>query len=115
MQANPKLAQQTIAIHIPAGHHHLQIVPQLAPLEQQPRQYRLIVQWQDKTLPRSVPAPTPEDPLPPNALVFDTQLQPGGNRLAVSIIAALPRGEKLPNGEDSEVERFVILAHLASH
>ncbi len=115
VQASPKLAQQTIVVQVPPGHHTLQIIPQIAPLEQQRRQYRAFVQWQDKTLPRSVPVPSPEDPLPHNALVFDAPLQPGGNRIAVSIVAALPHGEKLPDGEEAESERFTILAHLAMH
>ncbi|KAH8883838.1 hypothetical protein GQ53DRAFT_731750 [Thozetella sp. PMI_491] len=111
--ASPTDAQQSDVFHIPPGHHHMQLIVQLAPLEQQRRQYKLIVRWQHKTvLSPAMVNPTAEDPLPPNALVFNLQLQPTDNFLEVKVAAALPQGQKLPGGEDSESESFEINAYL---
>jgi hypothetical protein len=100
---------------MPYAHNMIQIIPRIAALERQQRQYRIFVSVNNMPLPRSTPLPIPEDPLPLNSLVFDAQLQPGGNRIQVYIVAALPKGEKLPSGVEGEVERITIIAHLLSH
>jgi hypothetical protein len=110
--AHPKLAQQNFTVHIPAGQFKLQIVPTIAPLDQQHRQYRLFVTMNGQMVARGTPTPAPDDPLPPNALVFEAMLQPGTNLIVVTIIAALPKGQKLPSGADCELEKITINAHL---
>jgi hypothetical protein len=62
---------------------------------------------------RATPLPIPDDPLPQHAIVFDVGLQTGTNLIQVSLIAALARGQKLPNGTDCELEKITINAHLS--
>lgn len=110
--AHPKEAQQNISVHLAGNHSRLQIIPRLAPFEQQGRQYRLFVSVNGQTVGRSTPLPIPDDPLPVNAMVFDAGLQLGTNIIAVTVVAALPKGQKLPNGADSELESMSINVHL---
>jgi hypothetical protein len=110
--AHPKEAHQNFAIHIPGQHSRLQLIPRLAPFEQQGRAYRLFVSINGQTMPRATPLPVADDPLPVNALVFDLPLQYATNIISITIIAALPKGERLSNGADCEVERLVINAQL---
>ncbi|KAK1828548.1 Bromodomain-containing protein [Podospora conica] len=111
--AHPKLAHQNFTVHIPANQHKLQIVPTLSPLDQQQRHHRLFVTLNGLLVTRGTPTPAPDDPLPPNAMVFEVMLQPGTNQIVVAIIAALPKGQKLPGGAECEVERITINAHLS--
>ncbi|KAK3942759.1 Bromodomain-containing protein [Diplogelasinospora grovesii] len=110
--AHPKLAQQSLTIHIGGAHSRLQLIPRLAALEQQQRQYRLFVTINGQMVGRATPLPIPDDPLPMNAMVFDIPLQPGSNMISVQMIAALPKGQKLPTGADCELERITVMAHL---
>lgn len=110
--AHAREAQQNFSLHIPGGHSRLQLIPRLAPFEQQGRGYRMWVSVNGQTLSRATPLPIPDDPLPVNALVFDLQLQYTTNIIIITIIAALPKGQKLSNGADVEVERMVINAQL---
>jgi hypothetical protein len=112
LRAHPKLAQQNVAVVVPAKHKMMQIIPKIAPLEQQFRQFRLFVLFNNMMLHRTTPLPIPDDPLPANALVYDATLQPGVNAIQVHVIAALPKGQKLPNGSECELEKFTILVHL---
>ncbi|KAK0734235.1 hypothetical protein B0T26DRAFT_61084 [Lasiosphaeria miniovina] len=111
--AHPKIAQQNIAVHIPGNHSRLQLIPRLAPLEQQQRPYKLFVTINNQTVGRATPLPIPDDPLPPTAMVFDLALQPGTNLIVVTLIAALPRGHKLPNGAECEIEKITINAFMS--
>jgi hypothetical protein len=111
--AHPKLAHQNLTVHIPANQSRLQIVPTLAPLDHQQRPHRLFVTINGNLASRGTPTPAPDDPLPPNALVFEVMLQTGTNLIAVTLVAALPKGQKLPSGADCEVERITINAFLA--
>ncbi|KAK5663543.1 hypothetical protein OQA88_3974 [Cercophora sp. LCS_1] len=111
--AHPKLAQRNFTVHIPAGQHKLQIIPTLAPLDQQQRQHRLFVTINGHMVSRGTPTPAPDDPIPPNALVFEVNLQPGTNLIAITVLAALPRGQKLPSGTDCELEKVTINAFLS--
>ncbi|KAK2068253.1 hypothetical protein P8C59_002902 [Phyllachora maydis] len=110
--AHPKLAHQTITILVPGEHRCLQIIPKIAPLEQQKRQFRQFVIVNGVTLHRAPPLPIPEDPLPLDAIVYDGTLQHGVNMIQIHMIAALPRGQQLPNGAECELEKVTILAHL---
>jgi len=110
--AHPKLAQQNFTVHIPANQFKLQIVPTLGSLVEQQRAHRLFVTLDGQMVPRGTPTPAPDDPLPQNALVFDALLHPGTNVIVVSVIAALPNGQKLPSGADCELESITIYAHL---
>jgi len=113
LPAHPKLARQNLTFHLNGIHTRLQLIPRLAPLEQQQRQYRLFVTVNGHTVGRATPLPLPDDPIPPNAPVFDLMLHPGTNMITVIIIAALPKGQKLPGGEECEVEKFTLNAHLS--
>ncbi|KAL2165342.1 hypothetical protein VTH06DRAFT_639 [Thermothelomyces fergusii] len=110
--AHPKEAHQNLTTHIPAAHSRLQLIPRLAPFEQQGRQYRMFVTVNGQTVVRAPPVPADDDPLPPNPVVFDLVLQPVTNIIAVTVIASLPKGQKLPNGADCEVEKLVLNVQL---
>jgi hypothetical protein len=111
--AHPTLAQQNLTVHIPANQYKLQIIPNLAPLDQQQRHHRLFVTMNGHLVSRGTPTPAPDDPLPLNALVFEVGLQPGTSVIAITLVSALPKGQKLPNGSDCELERITINAHLS--
>lgn len=110
--AHPKEAHQNITLHIPGNHSRLQLIPRLAPFEQQGRQYRLFVMVNGQMVGRATPLPVPDDPLPQNAVVFDIGLQLMTNIITLSVIASLPKGQKLPNGADCEVEKLVLNIQL---
>lgn len=112
LPADPKLAQQSVTFHLPASHSRLQLVPRLAPFEQQGRQYKLIVQINGQMVGRATPIPAPDDPLPLNAMVFDLGLTLGTNMIVVTVVASLPKGQKLENGASAEVERLTMNVHL---
>lgn len=99
-------------MHIPGTQSRLQLIPRLAPFEQQGRQYRIFVQVNGQMVGRTTPLPVPDDPLPPNALVFDLGLQYGVNTVQVTVIASLPKGQRLPNGAEAEVEKLVLYLQL---
>lgn len=106
--AHPKEAHQNLALHIPGNQSRLQLIPRLAPFEQQGRQYRLFVTVNGQMIGRATPLPVPDDPLPANAVVFDVNLHHATNIVTLSVIASLPKGQKLPNGADCEVEKLVL-------
>ncbi|KAK3354663.1 Bromodomain-containing protein [Neurospora tetraspora] len=111
--AHPKLAQQNLTVHLPTNHSRLQLIPRLSPiLEQQQRQYRLFITINGSMVGRATPLPISDDPLPVNAIVFDLPLQPGTTVISVTMIAALPKGQKLPSGAECELERISINAFL---
>ena len=110
--AHPKEAHQNLTVHIPSSHNRLQLIPRLAPFEQQGRQYRMFVMVNGQTIGRAAPIPVTDDPLPPNPIVFDVILQPITNIIAVTVIAGLPKGQKLPTGADCEVEKLNLNVQL---
>lgn len=81
-------------------------------MEQQQRQYRLFITVNGSMVGRATPLPIPDDPLPVNAIVFDIPLQPGTTVISVTMIAALPKGQKLPSGAECELERISVNAFL---
>ena len=110
--ADPRLAQQSLTVHIPANQSKLQIIPIIAALDQKLQHHRLFVTVNGHNIMRGTPTPAPEDPLPRNALVFEVALQPGTSIIAITMVAALPKGQKLPSGADCELERVTIYTHL---
>lgn len=107
-----KVSQQSVTVHMPANQLRIQIVPTLpAFLEKEGRQYRLWVIINRHTL-------TPVHGVPGQMLstgerVFEAQLQAGiVNTIEVHVVAALPKGQKLPSGEDFEVEQMTVLANV---
>lgn len=110
--AHPREAHQSLTMHLPASHHRLQLIPRLAPFEQQGRQYRMFVAVNGHTVGRAVPLPVKDDPLPQNAIVFEASLQASTNIIVVTVIANLPKGQKLMNGADCEVEKLVLNLQL---
>jgi hypothetical protein len=110
--AHPKEAHQNLTLHVPGHHHRLQLIPRLPPFESEGRQYRLFVTVNGDTVGRAAPLPVPDDPLPATAIVFDINLQHTTNVVTVTVIASLPKGQKLPNGADCEVEKLVLNLQL---
>lgn len=114
IDADPVLAQHSTTVHIPRDQPRLQVIPIIGPLEQQNRAYRLFVVVNGRVEHRQAPFPIPGDDLAltQNSLVFDAKLELGMNEIQVHVVAALPKGEKLPGGEDCEVEVFRVVAQL---
>ncbi|OIW28075.1 hypothetical protein CONLIGDRAFT_461062 [Coniochaeta ligniaria NRRL 30616] len=112
--ADPVYAQHSITVHVPNNQYKLQVIPIIAPLEQQNRAYRLFVVCNGNVLSRSPPFPIPDDDLAhlQNLLVFEANLGLGLNEIQVHVVAALPKGQKLPGGEECEVEVFRVVAQL---
>lgn len=110
--AHPTEAQQNLTLHIPGHHNRLQLIPRLPPLRQQARQYRMFVAVNGQTMQPQAPLPVPDDPLPQDAVVLDASLQHGTNIISITVVASLPKGQKLPNGADCEVEKLVLNVQL---
>jgi hypothetical protein len=112
--ADDRLAMHATTIHVPSNQYQLQVIPVLAPLEQQLRQYKVFVTVNNQTQSRQAPIPIPDDDLRlgVNSLVFDAKLALGLNSIVVHVIAALPKGQSLPGGETCEVEEFKVVAQL---
>ncbi|KAL2876652.1 hypothetical protein SGCOL_008018 [Colletotrichum sp. CLE4] len=104
--------KQSVTVHVPATQLRLQAIVTVPTfLEKEERQWRLWVQVNRSTLQQSLPIQG--QVLPVNARVFDVQLQAGVvNEIDVSVAAALPKGQKLPNGADFEVETMTLLANV---
>ncbi|KAJ3576584.1 hypothetical protein NPX13_g3644 [Xylaria arbuscula] len=109
--ASPTEYQQEVVLNMPVSHFRLQFKPQIAPfLEVEQREWKLNVMHDTARLfPTSVPFDRRGEP------VFDVTLRYGINRLDVTLIAALPRSEKAPNGLNMEMERFVVHMNLLKH
>lgn len=108
---HPKLLQQSFTVNLAANQWKLQIVPRVSPvLEQQQRPYKLYVVVNGQTLARGVP--TPRDTIQNGELLYDAQLHQGVNTIVLQMIAALPKGQKLPNGSDAVLEKVTVLANV---
>ncbi|KAL1882150.1 hypothetical protein Daus18300_000635 [Diaporthe australafricana] len=108
---HPKLLQQSFTISLAANQWKLQIVPRVSPdLEQQQRPYKLYVVVNGQTLARGVP--TPRETIQNGELLYDAQLHQGVNTIVLQMIAALPKGRKLPNGSDAVLEKITVLANV---
>lgn len=96
---------------MPMTHFRIQIKPQVASfLEEQQREWRLHVHHGTKPLSSStINIERRNEP------VFETALHYGVNRIEVTLVAALPKGEKAPNGLNMELERFVVHLNLLKH
>ncbi|KAI0837459.1 Bromodomain-containing protein [Hypoxylon sp. FL0890] len=109
--ASPTETQQELVFNAPASHFRLQLRPHVAPfLEAQQREWRLNVFHDTLRLyPTSGPFEKRSEPL------FESTMHFGMNRLEVSLVAALPKGEKGPHGLNMELERFVVHFNLLRH
>ncbi|KAI0598984.1 Bromodomain-containing protein [Biscogniauxia sp. FL1348] len=103
--------QQEIFFNAPASHYRLQLKPHVAGfLEAQQREWRLNVLHDTTRLyPSSVAFDKRGEP------VFDVSLHYGTNRLEVSLVAALPRGETSANGLNMVLEKYVVYFNLLKH
>lgn len=112
--ADAKLAMHTTTVHVPNNQYQLQVIPILAPLEQQLRSYKVFVTVNGQNQSRQAPIPIPGDDLRlgVNSLVFDAKLIFGLNTIVVHVIASVPKGQPLPGGETCEVEQFKCIAQL---
>lgn len=100
--------QQETIVAAPANHYRLQLKPSVAPfLEAQQREWKLnVLNDAVRVYPSAVPLNQRHEP------VFDVTLKYGMNRLEVSLVAALPRGQKGPNDLTVELERIVVHFNL---
>ncbi|KAI1170004.1 Bromodomain-containing protein [Nemania sp. FL0916] len=104
--------QQSIVMNTPLNHFRLELKPQIASfLELQQREWKLNVILDTTRLFPSAASPLDKRGEP----VFDVNLHFGVNRLEVCLVAALPRGEKAPNGLNMEMERVVLHVNLLKH
>jgi hypothetical protein len=109
--ASTKDYQQELVFNAPASYFRLQLNPHVAPfLEAQQREWKLNVTHDSQRL---YPLPAPREKL--NEPVFDVNLRYGINRLEVGLVAALPKGDKGPQGLNMELEKFVIHFNLLKH
>ncbi|KAI1752225.1 Bromodomain-containing protein [Xylaria castorea] len=103
--------QQEIVVNAPLSHFRLQLKPQVAPfLEPEHREWKLhVIHDTSRIYPSSVSFDKRGEP------VFDVTLRYGINRVEVTLLAALPKGERAPNGLNMEMERFVVHLNLLRH
>ncbi|KAI0976781.1 hypothetical protein F4678DRAFT_480238 [Xylaria arbuscula] len=103
--------QQEIVVNIPLSQFRLQFKPQVASfLETEHREWKLnVIHDTTRLFPSSVSFDKRGEP------TFDVTLRYGINRLEVTLVAALPKGEKAPNGLNMEMERFVLHMNLLKH
>lgn len=101
--------QQELVFNAPASYFRLQLRPLIAPfLEAQQREWKLNVTHDFARL-----YPLSMDKR--NEPVFDVNLRYGTNRLEVSLVAALPKGQSGPHGLNMEMEKFVVHYNLLKH
>lgn len=102
------MSQQEVTFHVPSTHFRIQIKPEIASfLEPQQREWKLHVLHDTARLyPSSGPFDKRTEP------TFEANLHFGVNRVEVSVVAALPKGEKAPNGLNMELERFIVYLNL---
>ncbi|KAJ8127027.1 hypothetical protein O1611_g6609 [Lasiodiplodia mahajangana] len=92
---------QEIVVNVPLSHFRLQVKPQIASyLEIEHREWKLNLIHDTTRLYPSSASSFDKRGEP----IFDVTLRYGMNRLEVTLIAALPRGEKAPNGLNMEME-----------
>ncbi|KAI0860122.1 Bromodomain-containing protein [Xylaria cubensis] len=103
--------QQEIVVNAPLSHFRLQLKPQVATfLEPEHREWKLhVIHDTSRIYPSSVSFDKRGEP------IFDVTLRYGINRVEVTLLAALPRGERAPNGLNMEMERFVVHLNLLRH
>ncbi|KAI1331361.1 Bromodomain-containing protein [Xylariaceae sp. FL0255] len=111
VQASATEYQQELVLNAPANQFRIQLKPHIASfLEVQEREWRLnVVQDGMRLYPSSVPYERKGEP------VFDASLRYGPNRFEVTLVAALPKGEKGPTGLTMEMERMVVHFNLLRH
>jgi hypothetical protein len=109
---HPKLSQQSVTATIPTNQWKQQLIVKLAPsLIQNQRPYKLYIMVNGMGLGQpAVPAPT--DPIEPGSRLYDASLHAGVNNIQVQVIAALPKGQKLANGAEVELETITLLANV---
>ncbi|KAI0895904.1 Bromodomain-containing protein [Annulohypoxylon nitens] len=109
--ASPTEFHQELVFNAPATHFRMLLKPQVASfLEEQQREWKLNVFHDTMRLyPTSPPFDKRGEP------IFDTTLHFGVNRLEFSLVAALPKGEKAPNGLNMEMEKIVVHFNLLRH
>lgn len=108
---HPKLLQQSFTIALGPTQWKLQIVPRISPvLEEQQRPYKLFIMINNQVLARGVP--NPRDPVQLGELLYDASLHQGVNIIKVQMIAALRKGETLPNGSDAVLESITVMANV---
>ncbi|KAK6949249.1 hypothetical protein Daesc_009323 [Daldinia eschscholtzii] len=109
--ASPTETQQELVLNAPTSYYRLRLKPEVAPfLEAQQREWKLNVIHNGARL-----YPPPMQPNKPGELVFDVTLQFGLNRIEVSLVAALPKGQTAPNGLTMEMEKFVVHFNVLRH
>lgn len=108
---HPKVLQPSYTIGLGPTQWKLQVVPRMSTtLEEQQRAYKMFVMVNGQLLGRGIP--NPRDPIQNGELLYDAQLHAGTNTIVVQMIAALPKGQTLPNGSDAVLEKITIFANV---
>jgi len=108
---HPKLTQQSVAVNIPVNQWKQQIMVTMAPsILTQQRHFKLFIIINGVTMLPSLPPPN--EPIEPGAKVYDATLSAGMNTIQVHLAAALPKGQRLPNGSEAQIEKVTVLAHV---
>ncbi|KAM0329381.1 hypothetical protein ACHAQA_004688 [Verticillium albo-atrum] len=112
LQPLERESQQSVSMHLPASHLRVQIILTLPSfLQAQQRQYKVWVIANKQVL--SQQAPYAGQVLPPFSSAYEAQLHAGSvNVIEVHVIAALPKGERTPDGPEVELEQFTVLANV---
>lgn len=115
MPPHPELLQQSFTVNLGPSQWKPQIVARIAPhLREQKREYKLFVMV-NTVLQHDGGRTTRGDPVQAGDLVFDISLHQGVNTIEVWMIAALPKGQAMPNGADAVVEKITVLANVAKY
>ncbi|KAF3764690.1 Bromodomain-containing protein [Cryphonectria parasitica EP155] len=110
---HPKLLQQSLTVTLGPTQWKLQLLPRISPaLEEQQRAYKMYILVNGQVLARGVP--NPRDPPQHGEAVYNANLHAGVNTVTVYMIAALPKGQTLPNGSDAVMEKITILANVTT-
>lgn len=101
--------QQSATINVPADSHRVTIATSL-PEFLYDRQYSLWTLLERQPLKAHPHAPPDQGTR--QVRVFDAVLHPGLNTIETHLIAAIPRGERVPGGPEVELEVFTIYVNV---
>lgn len=109
---SPELLQQSFTINLGPTQFQPQIVARIPPnLKPQGRPWKFHLLVNNKL--QYPEESDPRDPRESQELVFKTSLHQGVNTIMVTMLAALPGHERMPNGADAVLEKVTILANVA--
>lgn len=115
MPPHRELLHQSFTVNLGPSQWKPQIIARIAPhLREQKREYKLFVMV-NSVLQYDAGRITRGDPVQAGDMVFEASLHQGVNTIEVSMIAALPKGQTMPNGAEAVVEKITVLANVAKY